>query len=82
VNTLEEVKEWDGVNYTSVMGFKRAFNSHEVYVDADSGRYIFTCAEDQDTPPFVTGDFTSFDAVIHDVASFYTKAWKLPSTEC
>eukprot|EP00798_Chlamydomonas_sp_ICE-L_P007022 gene7022-119_t len=78
VKTLEDVKEylrtwfirqpggysreWDGAHYTLVMGFRRGYWSHQVFVDTDTGLYIFTCDEEKEIPPFVTGEFSSFEA--------------------
>eukprot|EP00798_Chlamydomonas_sp_ICE-L_P009355 gene9355-16479_t len=55
-------REWDGAHYTLVMGFRRGFCSHRVFVDTDTCRYIFTCDEEKEIPPFVTGEFSSFEA--------------------
>eukprot|EP00798_Chlamydomonas_sp_ICE-L_P000750 gene750-2167_t len=89
VKTLEEVKEylrtwfirqpggysreWDGAHYTLVVGFRRGYCSHQVFVDTDTGSYIFTCDEEKEIPPFVTGEFSSFEAVIDDIAVYFAK---------
>jgi len=90
---LEEVKEylrtwfirppvgysrvWDGSHYTLVMGFRRGFCSHQVFVDTDTGRYIYTCEEEKEIPPFVTGKCTSFEAVIDEIAAYFATLWKI-----
>eukprot|EP00798_Chlamydomonas_sp_ICE-L_P000870 gene870-5705_t len=43
-------REWDGAHYTLVMGFTRGFYSHQVFVDTDTCRYIFTCDEEKEIP--------------------------------
>eukprot|EP00798_Chlamydomonas_sp_ICE-L_P000899 gene899-5681_t len=91
VKTLEDVKEylrtwfirqpggysreWDDAHYTLVMGFRRAYWSHQVFVDTDTGLYIFTCdvEKELEIPPFVTGEFSSFEAVIDDIAGYFAK---------
>lgn len=92
VRTLEEVKEylrtwftrqpggsreWNGSHYTSVMGFRRGYCRHQVFVNTATGRYIFTCEEEKMIPPFVTGEWTSFEAVIDDIAAYFAKVWKI-----
>eukprot|EP00798_Chlamydomonas_sp_ICE-L_P030245 gene30245-35229_t len=66
-------REWDGAHYTLVMGFRRGYWSHQVFVDTDTGLYIFTCDEEKEIPPFVTGEFSSFEAVIDDIAAYFAK---------
>eukprot|EP00798_Chlamydomonas_sp_ICE-L_P029379 gene29379-5730_t len=67
-------REWDGAHYTLVMGFRRGYWSHQVFMDTDTGLYIFTCDEEKEIPPFVTGEFSSFEAEKPILALWFKEA--------
>jgi hypothetical protein len=106
VKTKEQVKEYlrtwfrpaivaeplcyKNVAWYQILGFRRAFAVHMVFVNPETSEFIFFCsngsvefasAEDAVKQKYHFGDiYKSYDELLEGISQFYCRLWKIEHT--